>query len=227
MSKIFEPIITIGGVRVERIPLKTKIITENDLIADIVREFALPHIKPGDILTISESPLAITQGRAIPEDEIKPGKLAHFLSSKVMKVPYGVGLGLPTTMQCAIDECGTLRILVAVVIGGITKKLGRSGDFYRIAGMQSALVDSAGSTAVGKYVTTVVKGPLKPGKVAQELADEFGFPVAIVDVNDIGNSWAIGYSKGLSKHFVEAVVRDNPQGQDDEQTPLCIIRRLD
>lgn len=227
MSKIFEPVISIGGVRVERIPLKTKIITESDSMSDIIREFALKHIKPGDILTICESPLAITQGRAIPVDEIKPGKLANFLSSKVMKVPYGIGLGAPTSMQCAIDEVGSLRILFAAAIGGLTKKLGRSGDFYRIAGIQAALIDAAETTPVEPFTKTVIKGPLKPGKVAQELADEFGFAVAVMDINDIGGSWAIGYSKGLSKQFLEMVMKDNPQGQGDELTPLCIIRRLD
>jgi len=35
----------------------------------------------------------------------------------------------------------------------------------------------------------------------------------------------IGSSKGLSKHFMEKVMKDNPQGQGDELTPLCIVRR--
>ncbi|MCB5225022.1 MAG: coenzyme F420-0:L-glutamate ligase [Candidatus Cloacimonadaceae bacterium] len=227
MKAKFEPVVNIGGVRVERIPLKTKIITESDSMADIIREFALPHIKEGDILTISESPLAITQGRAIPVEQIKPGRLARFLSSKVMKTPYGIGLGAATSMQCAIDECGAGRILVAAVIGGISKKLGRKGDFYRVAGKQAALIDAAETTPVEPFTHTVIKGPLKPGKVAQELADEFGFPVAVMDINDIGGSWAIGYSKGLSKAFLEMTMKDNPQGQGAELTPLCIIRKLD
>lgn len=226
-SKNLSPVVVINDVRVERIPVQTKILTAADRMSDIIRAYALPQLKPGDILTISESPLAITQGRAIPADQIKVGRLAKFLSAKVMRVPYGIGLGAPTSMQCAIDECGSLRILLAAMVGGFTKLLGRSGDFYRLAGMQAALIDAAETSPVEPYSHTVIKGPLNPGKAAQELSDEFGHEVAVMDINDIGGSWVIGASKGVSKHFLELVMKDNPQGQGDELTPLCIVRKLD
>ncbi len=226
-SKNLSPVVVINDVRVERIPVQTKILTAADRMSDIIRAYALPQMKPGDILTISESPLAITQGRAIPADQIKVGRLAKFLSAKVMRVPYGIGLGAPTSMQCAIDECGSLRILLAAMVGGFTKLLGRSGDFYRLAGMQAALIDAAETSPVEPYSHTVIKGPLNPGKAAQELSAEFGHEVAVMDINDIGGSWVIGASKGVSKHFLELVMKDNPQGQGDELTPLCIVRKLD
>nr|HPN26926.1 coenzyme F420-0:L-glutamate ligase [Candidatus Cloacimonas sp.] len=103
-SKKTEPVVTHWGVRFERIPVKTKILTPQDKISDIIKEYALPLMKPGDILTISESPLAITQGRAIPVSEIRVSPLAKLLSRYVAKVPYGIGLGAPTSMQCAIEE---------------------------------------------------------------------------------------------------------------------------
>ncbi len=77
------------------------------------------------------------------------------------------------------------------------------------------------------YTHTVIKGPLHPEQVAQELADQIGYPVAVMDINDIGGCWMIGGSHGISKHFLEQVMKDNPQGQDDELAPLCIVRRLD
>lgn len=226
-SKNITPVIVVDDIRIERIPVKTKVLSAADDMADIIREFALPLIRKGDILTISESPLAITQGRAIPADQIKPGWLARFLSKRVMRVPYGIGLGAPTSMQCAIDECGAARILFSAVVGAITKLFGRMGDFYRLAGMQAALIDAAETSPVEPYTHTVIKGPLAPGKVAQELADEFGLGVAVMDINDIGGSWVIGSSQGISKHFLELVMKDNPQGQNDELTPLCIVRKLD
>ncbi|MGC9361952.1 MAG: coenzyme F420-0:L-glutamate ligase [Candidatus Syntrophosphaera sp.] len=226
-SKNISPVILVDDIRIERIPVKTKVLSAADDMADIIREFALPLIQDGDILTISESPLAITQGRAIPADRIKPGWLARFLSKRVMRVPYGIGLGAPTSMQCAIDECGAARILFAAVVGAITKFFGRKGDFYRLAGMQAALIDAAETSPVEPYTHTVIKGPLAPGKVAQALADEFGVGIAVMDINDIGGSWVIGASQGISKHFLELVMKDNPQGQNDELTPLCIVRKLD
>ncbi len=226
-SKNLSPVVFVNNIRVERIPVATKILSSEDNMADIIRQYALPLLKEGDILTLSESPLAITQGRAIPVDQIKPSRLARFLSNHVMRVPYGTGLGSPASMQCAIDECGAFRIAFAAVVGGFTKALGRSGDFYRLAGKQAALIDAAETSPVEPYTHTVIKGPLHPEKVAQELSDEFGYPIAVMDINDIGGCWMIGASKGVSKHFLEQVMKDNPQGQDDELTPLCIVRKLD
>lgn len=225
-KKELNPIITVYGVRFERIPVKTHILSPFDDITAIAMQYAVPMMKPGDMLTISESPLAITQGRAIPLSELKITPLAKLLSRFVSKVPYGIGLGAPSSMQCAIDETGVVRIVFAAIVGGISKLLGRKGDFYRIAGMQAALVDAATTSPVPPYTETVIKGPKDPQKVAENLAEEIGYPVAIMDINDIGGSWMIGGGGGISKHFIEAAMKDNPQGQADELTPLCIVRRV-
>ena len=225
MSKERNPIIEVISVKFERIPVRTKILTKDDDMLDIVKEYALPILKTGDIISISESPLAITQGRAIPVSELKIGLLARVLWRFVAKVPYGIGLRAPTSMQCAIDECGAFRILLAAGIGALSKLIGRSGDFYRIAGMQAALIDAASTSPIPPYNETVIKGPLNPGKEAQRITDAIGYQVAIMDINDIGGCWMIGASKGLSKNFMEMVMKDNPQGQSDELTPICIIRK--
>jgi hypothetical protein len=209
-----------------RIPIKTKILTSADDIVEIVREFALPQMKPGDIITVSESPLAITQGRAIPVSKIKVGFVAGHLWKFVAKVPYGIGLRSPYSMQCAIDECGTLRILLAALVGALGKLIGRKGDFYRIAGMQAGLIDAASTSPVEPYTECVIKGPLHPEKEANRIKTALGFEAAIMDINDIGGSWAIGFTSGIKKEMIEAVMKDNPQGQGDELTPICIVREL-
>ena len=227
-NKNLSPIINYNGKRIERIPVQTRILTSEDNTAQVIREYTLPLMQHGDILTISESPLAITQGRAVTVQKIKPSRLARFLSSKVMRVAYGIGLGVPTSMQCAIDECGALRIFGDAVVGGFTKKfLKRSVDFYRFAGKQAALIDAAETTTIKPYVHTVIKGPIHPEKAAQELSTELGYPIATMDINDIGGCWVIGASKGISQQFLEQVMKDNPQGQSDKLTPFCIIRRID
>ncbi len=224
-SKDIQSVIKVFGVEVERIPLKTKIIVATDDIHDLVREYALPYLQEGDVLTISESPLAITQGRAIPVSEIKVSFWAKLLSRFVAKVPYGIGLGAPTSMQCAIEETGLCRILFAAAIGAIGKLFGRKGDFYRVAGMQAALIDAATTSPIPPYNETVIKGPLNPKGVCEALHQEFGFDFAVMDINDIGGSWMIGANQGVNKEFMEAAMKDNPQGQGDELTPFCIVRR--
>ncbi|MEN6445033.1 MAG: coenzyme F420-0:L-glutamate ligase [Candidatus Cloacimonas sp.] len=225
-SKQNEPLIRIGNVQFARIPVKTKIISPQDDIADLIAEFALPLMQPGDILTISESPLAITQGRAIPVAEIKVSLLAKILSRFVAKVPYGIGLGAPTSMQCAIEETGVPRILLAAFMGAVGKLFKRKGDFYKVAGMQAALIDAATTSPVPPYTDTVIKGPLNPQQICEDLHAKFGYEFAVMDINDIGGCWMIGSSKGVSKHFIEKVMKDNPQGQGDELTPFCIVRRV-
>lgn len=220
------PIIEVYNVRFERIPVKTRILTKDDTMVEVVKEYALPLMRAGDILSISESPLAITQGRAVSVAELKIGFLAKVLWRFVAKVPYGIGLRAPSSMQCAIDECGAGRILFAAAVGALGKLLGKKGWFYKAAGKQAALIDACGTSPVPPYNETVIKGPLHPEKEAQRISDRIGYPVAIMDINDIGGSWMIGASKGVSKHFMEMVMKDNPQGQADELTPMCIVRRV-
>ena len=91
----------------ERIPVKTRILKPKDDIVEIISEYAGNLLKQSDIITVSESPLAITQGRAVPVEEIRIGLLARILWRFVANVKYGIGLRSPTSMQCAIDEVGS------------------------------------------------------------------------------------------------------------------------
>ncbi len=218
--------IEIDGVRYLRLPVKTKILTPEDDILEIIDQYARELLEENDIISISESPLAITQGRAVPVKDIKIGWIARLLWRFVANVKYGIGLRSPTSMQCAVDEVGGLRILFAAFVGALGKLVGRKGDFYRVAGMQAALIDAATTSPVPPYDECVIKGPKDPQKVAQKIQNTIGHHAAVMDINDIGGCWMIGGSKGLDKKFMERVMKDNPQGQGDELTPICIIRKI-
>jgi hypothetical protein len=127
-------------------------------------------------------------------------------------------------MQCAVEEVGGFRILFAAFVGALGKIVGRKGDFYRIAGKQAALIDAATTSPIPPYTDCVIKGPKDPEKVAQRIKEELGFEAAIMDINDIGGCWVIGRSSGIDTSFMETIMNDNPQGQGDELTPICIIR---
>ncbi len=128
-------------------------------------------------------------------------------------------------MQCAINECGTGRILLAAIVSAFGKLVGRRGDFYRIAGIQAATIDAAHTSPVPPYDECVILGPENPDTVAESIRDRIGCEVAIMDVNDIGGSWVLGASEGIERKKVEAIMKDNPFGQADELTPIVIIRR--
>jgi F420-0:gamma-glutamyl ligase len=218
------PFIEVAGRRYRRIPVKTHVVSADDDILEVAVKYAGPLLRPGDIAVVSEKVVAITQGRAVPVDRIRVSRLAQLLWPRVSKVPYGVGLRSPYSMQCAIDECGAPRILLAAVVGALGKLVGRRGDFYRVAGMQAATIDAAGTAGIDAFRDCVIKGPREPDTVARQLSERLGVAAAVVDVNDIGGSWALGASPGLERSLVEAALKDNPLGQGDEQTPLGIIR---
>jgi len=219
------PTITVDGTVYLRIPIKTHIVTDKDDIAEVVERYTRDVRKPGDLVVVSESVTAITQGRAIPEKEIKISLLAGILWRFVSKVPYGIGLRSPATMQCAINEAGALRILLAAFVGGLGRLIGRRGDFYRIAGMQAATIDAAHTSPVPPYDQCVIMGPKDPDKEATKIFERTGHEAAIMDINDIGGSWVLGASRGIERKKLEAVMKDNPMGQGGELTPIALIRK--
>jgi F420-0:gamma-glutamyl ligase len=197
-------------------------VTAADNIVDVIDQYTKPLRRPGDWLTISEKVVAVTQGRAIPESRIKIGLLARLLWRHVRQVPYGIGLRSPSSMQCAINECGRLRILAASIVGLLGKLVGRRGDFYRIAGMQAATIDAAHTSPL--QPDCVILGPKDPEKVVAAIRERTGCEAAVMDINDIGGSWVLAATGGIDRRLLENIMRDNPCGQKDEQTPIAIVR---
>ena len=222
MAKVRKPTITVNGVTYRRFPIRTHCVTVQDDIAELCASYSKDARQAGDILFVSEKVCAVTQGRAIPVSQIKIGLVARLLWRCVRKVPYGIGLRSPETMQCAINECGAPRILLAAILGGFTRCLGRRGDFYRIAGMQAATIDAAGTSPLQN--DCVILGPKDPEQVARRISEATGLAAAVVDVNDIGGSWVLGSWRVEDPKLVEAILKDNPLGQKDEQTPFGLIR---
>ncbi len=218
-------IISYQGDDFLRIPIRTRILTHEDDIVAIARDHVRPYFSSGDVLFISEKVVAVTQGRAIPENEMKIGLTARILWRFVANVPYGIGLRRPSSMQCAVNECGAARIWLAAMVGAVGKLFGRRGDFYRIAGPQAATIDAATTSPL--QPDCVIMGPKDPDKVAQAIYEQCGFPTAIVDVNDIGGSWVLGKSTGVDSRLVEACLKDNPLGQGVECTPMGLLRRAE
>ncbi len=226
MAKEKNPTITVQDRTFLRIPIRTRIIKEGDSIAELVKGYTEEQREAGDILIVSESVVAISQGRAIPEEDIKVGLWAKILWRFVRKVPYGVGLRSPSSMQCAINECGLLRIIAAAFVGGLGKLIGRRGDFYRIAGKQAATIDAAHTSPIEPYTKCVILGPLEPEKVARRIKEVTGCEAAVMDINDIGGSWVLGSTDNIDVPLLQDVMRDNPMGQKTEQTPVCIVREI-
>lgn len=221
-------VVEVDGMLYRRHLVKTHFVQPGENWAEILRQYANELLREGMIITISETAVAASQGRAIQISKIKPCLLARILWRFVRKVPYGVGLRSPYTMEMAIRECGAIRVLIAAMIGGPLRFLGIRGAFYRVAGKQAAMIDAAGTSPL--YPNSVVLGPREPDKTAEQISRALnGLPVAIVDVNDIGGSWVVGASSNICpalRKTIEAILKDNPAGQGSELTPIVIIEPL-
>ena len=218
-------IIEVGGQKYSRFGLKTHVITDQDKIIDVAKEYALPYLQPGDTLFITEKIVACTQKRAIPIKDIHPRPLAKFLSKFVRRTPYGIGLAMPETMEMALRECGTLRILLASAVSAVGKIFGIRGWFYNIAGYRARSIDGPCEYTLPPYNHYVVLGPDRPDEVAKEIADAIGYPVAITDINDLeGQVLGVSDKKTMDKKELALILKDNPLGQSHEQTPMGIIR---
>lgn len=220
-------VVEADGRQYECLAIKTKIVTKDDTMEAVVKEFVQPVLQPGDVVFISEKMVACTQGRAIPLDEIKPGFWARTLSKYVIKTPGGIGLGMPETMQCAIDECGLPRILVAAAVGALGKLLHTKGWFYHVAGYRAAAIDGPCHWTIPPYNHYVVLAPNEPDREAREASQILGGnTVLIVDLNDFGGKVLGGSGTQEENDAYLPLLTQNPLGQGDEGTPIGLLRPL-
>jgi hypothetical protein len=217
---------TLDGIVYARHPVRTHLVTAADDAIEVVRRYASPLEADTAFVAVSERMVAITQGRSYPMSSIRPGRLARFMVRFVTRPGYGIGLGTAETMQLAITEVGTPRILLAAVVSGLTKPFGIHGLFYRIAGPQAAAIDGPTSYTLAPYNQAATLGPEDPGGAARRIAEAIGVPVAVIDANDAGCN-ALGLSRGLDRRQVERLFADNPLGQAAEQTPIGVVRRVE
>lgn len=218
--------VRVDGATYARIPIRTHVVMPGDDLAAFIRQYATDVVQQGDIFFVTEKIVAITQGRSFLVEDIHPRRLALFLSKYVTRTPYGIGLGMPETMEMALRECGTPRILFAAAVSAVTKAFGRKGDFYRIAGDKARAIDGPTKGTIPPYNKAVVLGPERPRDVAAQVKALLGVDaqVAVVDINDLGgNILGSTLDKAGEKRLV-AILKDNPLGQGHESTPLGVVR---
>jgi hypothetical protein len=208
---------------VQAIPLKTELLSPGDDILEVARralERAGITPEPNDILAICESPLAITQGRIVDIDQVHPG-----LAARVMCrfFDFDSSLSTPYAVQVAMDEVGTLRFVLAFLLAAPGRLIGRHGDFYRLAGRQAAWIDDIPGT-MPPYTQHIVLGPADPDAVTRTVARELGCGAAVVDANDLGKVEILASSGSVDRELLIQAMLPNPQGNDDEQTPLVLVR---
>jgi F420-0:gamma-glutamyl ligase len=224
--------IEVDGARFERIPIKTHVVLPGEPLHPVIEKYALPLLQDGDWLFMTEKMVSGSQGRAYPVAETKARPLAVWLSKRVVRTTTGIGLGIPETMEWAIREVGTPRILLAAAVSVVSKRLfRRTGDFYRVTGPKARGIDGPGYPTIPPYDEMVVLTAAKPRQTSEGVRDAVAgwgrkIDVFLVDINDLGGN-VLGSTRGKAdEKLVARVLRDNPIGQGHESTPLGIIRRV-
>lgn len=222
---IEKPVREINGALYQRFVVRTHLIRPGERLDKTLHPYLAERLERHDILVLGEKIVAIAEGRAVLLSAVHARPLARFLSRRVRPLGYGLGLRRPETMEMAMREVGSLRILLAAMAGAMDRVVGRSGDFYRVAGRRVAAIDGPGPTTIPPYNQYIVLAPEHPEAVIHSLARRYGCHVAVVDVNDVGSE-VLAASEGADRSLIRELLRDNPMGQGAQGTPVAVLRPM-
>lgn len=230
-----------------RYMLRTELVTPETKLDDYINRYVTAFAKKaGDKvgkqkwqLYISEKIIATMQGRSYFLWDVEPRWSARVLSRFVHRTPAGIGLGNPATMELALREAGTPRILLATVASAAGKAVGKRGIFYNVAGANVRAIDGpthysaypANVSAklppkdpdeVAKHITVLIR---ENEKIKKALRDNFE-GVVVIDSNDIGRN-VLGKACTDEDALLASKFADNPFGQARQLTPMAIVVEKD
>jgi hypothetical protein len=217
---------SIQGQEWLRIPVKTHFILAGEKLENIIEKYVLPIAQNSDTIALGQKIVSLCQNRVIYEKDIRVGFWARFLSKFAVKTPHGFSVGNPKKMQVAIDLAGLPRILFAGICNAFFKIFGVSGMFYRIAGNQINQLDGFYGEAFSQYHAMGILGPKDCDFLCENLFKKYHFSFCVADVNDLGGN-ILGKSSDLAgqEKMLLEILKDNPAGQEKQQTPIIILRK--
>jgi len=201
------------------IPIRTRLVVPGDDLAALVAVAVHGIARPGDIIVIAETAVAIAQKRFVPAEFVRPSRLAFALARRAGALST---VNQPESLQIVIDQVGARKVVYAALAHVVGRLLGKRGVFYEVLGEAIAAIDGYTGT-LPPYERAIVFGPADPDRVCRELTAELGYGFAIVDANDLRKAKALGVSPGVHRANLEASLLANPHGNSDEQTPLVIL----
>jgi F420-0:gamma-glutamyl ligase len=202
------------------IPVRTRIVREGDDLAALVAAAVHGIARPGDVIAISETAVAIAQGEFVVAEHIRPSRLAYALARQAGAMAT---VSQPESVQLVIDDVGAWRVFSAAVMHAVARVFGKRGVFYEQLGEAIAAIDGYTGT-MPPYERAIVLAPRDPDGVSEAIAAATGAGCAIVDANDLKKAKVLGASHGVDRAWVEEALLDNPHGNSDEQTPIVVLK---
>src|SRR5215469_14526261 len=120
------------------IPLRTPLVRQGDDLVAIVAGAVRGIARPGDVVAVSETAVAIAEGEFVPAEFVRPSRLAYALSRRAGALAT---VNQPESMQLVIDRVGVWKVLYASAMHVLGRLRGRSGKFYEIMGEAITAID--------------------------------------------------------------------------------------
>ncbi len=219
--------IRVGDRVYARHVIPTHFVELGESYLDLIRTYAAPVYREGDILSSSEKIIALCQNRIVRKSDMKLSRLAKFLSRFASHSSAGIGVDSPWKMQFAIDQRGPVFVIWASFCAGVAKIFGKRGVFYKMVGQEVAGLDGFYDHNFEVYGEYGIRIPENPSEVCEEVYRETGIRMMIMDANDLAQE-LLGKCSAIEESEAEltAMVADNPCGNGTQLTPMVLIREV-
>ena len=214
------------GKKYSRFAIQTHFVQVGESQLDLVEKYVRPLYQEGDMLAFGAKVMCMCVKSVRTRDEVHPGFWANLLWRFAGINHTGVGMHEPYKLQLVIDLVGLPRVLLAVVCSALTKPFGIKGVFYRVCGKGVGGIDGFYTrSSFELYRQLALINPENADGLCDELSEQTGIPVVLMDANDIQRD-QLGKSEDmpLTDEQLQDALADNPSGQGDELTPLILIR---
>jgi len=202
------------------IPVRTRLVRDGDDLVGIVADAVRGIARPGDVIAISETAVAIAQGEFVVAEMIRPSKLAYVLSRHAGAMAT---VSQPESLQLVIDAVGAPKVVYAAVMHVLGRFVGRRGMFYEVMGEAITAIDGYTGT-LPPFERAIVLAPREPDAFSQSVYERTGSGCVVVDANDLQKAKVLGASVNVNRANVESALLDNPHGNGDEQTPVVVLK---
>ena len=164
LIKIYEKVKEVNGLTYERISVKTRLLNFNDNLLKAIEEYVLPQKQDGDWLAISEKVVSVCQNNVRHISSVKARFLAKLIVKFVKKYPDDIGFSRAEKMQVAVEMAGSVRMVLAIILGVLGKVVGIKGIFWRVAGNRVSEIDGFNPDAMWPYTEYAILPPKNPEK---------------------------------------------------------------
>jgi hypothetical protein len=202
------------------VPVRTRIVRAGDDAVEIVAQAVSGIARPGDVIAVSETAVAIAQGEFVPAEYVRPSRLAYALARRAGALAT---VSQPESLQLVIDAVGRWKVLYAAMLHVLGRLRGRRGAFYEVLGEAIAAIDGYTGT-MPPYERAIVFAPREPDAFSESVLGRTGVACAVVDANDLEKAKVLGASHDIDRAMVERALLDNPHGNGDEQTPIVVLK---